>query len=142
MNKEIIGPNLSFFDLSSREASFFPEDTLKGLLACEKWLSSKFFYDQNGSDLFQKITELPEYYLTKAEIEILGDNLDEISELAGQDSALIEFGSGPPLKSRMLLKAINPSIYMPVDISKDYLLKTSKSLAMSRHGDKGTALID
>ena len=129
MNKELIGPNLSFFDLSSRESLFFPEDALEGLLASEKWLSSKFFYDQNGSDLFQKITELPEYYLTKAEIEILDDNLDEISELAGEDSALIEFGSGPPLKSRMLLKSINPSIYMPLDISKGYLLETSKNLA-------------
>ena len=129
MNKELIGPNLSFFDLSSRESLFFPEDALEGLLASEKWLSSKFFYDQNGSDLFQKITELPEYYLTKAEIEILHDNLDEISELAGEDSALIEFGSGPPLKSRMLLKSINPSIYMPLDISKGYLVETSKSLA-------------
>ena len=129
MKKESIGPNLSFFDLSSRESLFSPEDALEGLLASEKWLSSKFFYDQNGSDLFQKITELPEYYLTKAEIEILGDNLDEISELAGEDSALIEFGSGPPLKSRMLLNAINPAIYMPVDISKGYLLETSKILA-------------
>ena len=129
MNNQIIGPNLSFFDLSSRESLFFPEDALEGLLASEKWLSSKFFYDQNGSDLFQKITELPEYYLTKAEIEILHDNLDEISELAGEDSALIEFGSGPPLKSRMLLKSINPSIYMPLDISKSYLLETSKNLA-------------
>ena len=121
--------NLSFFDLSSNESFFSPEDVLEGLLANEKWLSSKFFYDQNGSDLFQQITELPEYYLTKAEIEILDDNLDEISELAGEDSALIEFGSGPSLKSRMLLKAIKPSIYMPLDISKAYLLETSKSLA-------------
>ena len=129
MNEELIGPKLSFFDLSLRESLFFPEDALEGLLASEKSLSSKFFYDQNGSDLFQKITELPEYYLTKAEIEILHDNLDEISELAGEDSALIEFGSGPPLKSRMLLKSINPSIYMPLDISKGYLVETSKSLA-------------
>ena len=129
MNEELIGPNLSFFDLSSKESLFFPEDALEGLLVNEKSLSSKFFYDQNGSDLFQQITELPEYYLTKAEIEILDDNLDEISELVGEDSALIEFGNGPPLKSRMLLKAINPSIYMPLDIAKPYLLETSKSLA-------------
>ena len=127
MNKELIGSNL-FFLIFLRESHFFPEDALEGLLVNEKWISSKFFYDQNGSDLFQKITELPEYYLTKAEIEILDDNLDEISELVGEDSALIEFGNGPPLKSRMLLKAINPSIYMPLDISKSYLLETSKSL--------------
>ncbi|MBP78233.1 MAG: L-histidine N(alpha)-methyltransferase, partial [Deltaproteobacteria bacterium] len=82
---------------------FPPEDVLESLFVSEKRLSSKFFYDQNGSDLFQKITELPEYCLTKAEIEILDDNLDGISELVGEDSALIEFGSGPPLKSRMLL---------------------------------------
>ena len=73
MNKELIGPNLSFFDLSSSELLFSPEDLLEGFLVREKWLSSKFFYDQNGADLFQKITELLECYLTKAEIEILDD---------------------------------------------------------------------
>ena len=129
MNKKLNGTNLSFFDLSSNESFFSPEDVLEGLLANEKWLSSKFFYDQAGSNLFQQITELPEYYLTKAEIEILYNNLDEISELVGEDSALIEFGSGPPLKSRMLLEAINPSIYMSLDISKGYLLEASKILA-------------
>ena len=130
MNKELIGPNLSFFDLSSRESLFLPEDVLEGLLVNEKWLSSKFFYDQNGSDLFQKITEVPECYLKKAEIENLDDNLDGISELVGEDSAPIEFGSGPPLKSRMLLGVINPSIYMPLDISKESLLGPTKRLAI------------
>ena len=129
MKKQLIAPNLTLFDLSMNEPLFSPEEVLEGLLANEKRLSSKFFYDQVGSDLFQKITELPEYYLTKAEIEILYDNLEEISELVGEDAALIEFGSGPPLKSRMLMKAINPSIYLPLDISKDYLLETSRRLA-------------
>ena len=129
MKKQLIAPNLTLFDLSMNEPLFSPEEVLEGLLANEKRLSSKFFYDQVGSDLFQKITELPEYYLTKAEIEILYDNLEEISDLVGEDAALIEFGSGPPLKSRMLMKAINPSIYLPLDISKDYLLETSRRLA-------------
>ena len=129
MKKKLIAPNLTLFDLSMNEPLFSPEEVLEGLLANEKRLSSKFFYDQVGSDLFQKITELPEYYLTKAEIEILYDNLEEISDLVGEDAALIEFGSGPPLKSRMLMKAINPSIYLPLDISKDYLLETSRRLA-------------
>ena len=129
MKKQLIAPNLTLFDLSTNEPLFSPEEVLEGLLASEKRLSSKFFYDQVGSDLFQKITQLPEYYLTKAEIEILHDNLEEISDLVGEDAALIEFGSGPPLKSRMLMKAINPSIYLPLDISKDYLLETSRRLA-------------
>ena len=129
MKKQLIAPNLTLFDLSMNEPLFSPEEVLEGLLANEKRLSSKFFYDQVGSDLFQKITELPEYYLTKAEIEILYDNLEEISDLVGEDAALIEFGSGPPLKSRMLMKAINPSIFLPLDISKDYLLETSRRLA-------------
>ena len=129
MKKKLIAPNLTLFDLSMNEPLFAPEEVLEGLLASEKRLSSKFFYDQVGSDLFQKITELPEYYLTKAEIEILYENLEEISDLVGEDAALIEFGSGPPLKSRMLMKAINPSVYLPLDISKDYLLETSRKLA-------------
>ena len=129
MKSQLITPNLTLFDLFSNESLFSPEEVLEGLLANEKRLSSKFFYDQVGSDLFQQITKLPEYYLTKAEIEILYDNLEEISELVGEDAALIEFGSGPPLKSRMLMKAIKPSIYLPLDISKDYLLETSRRLA-------------
>ena len=129
MKSQLITPNLTLFDLFSNESLFSPEEVLEGLLVSEKRLSSKFFYDQVGSDLFQQITKLPEYYLTKAEIEILYDNLEEISELVGEDAALIEFGSGPPLKSRMLMKAIKPSIYLPLDISKDYLLETSRRLA-------------
>ena len=71
MKKVFVKPNLTLFDLSSNEPLFSPKEVLEGLLESEKRLSSKFFYDQVGSDLFQKITELPEYYLTNSEIEIL-----------------------------------------------------------------------
>ena len=129
MKKVFVKPNLTLFDLSSNEPLFSPKEVLEGLLESEKRLSSKFFYDQVGSDLFQKITELPEYYLTNSEIEILHNNLEEISDLVGENAAVIEFGSGPPLKSRMLMKAIKPSLYLPLDISKSYLLEASKRLA-------------
>lgn len=101
---------------------------LGGLLAVEKSISPKFFYDEEGSKLFTEITRLPEYYLTRTELALLRENTDEIGELVGKSSLLIEYGSGNSEKIRILLERIRPKIYVPIDISKNYLTKAADAL--------------
>jgi dimethylhistidine N-methyltransferase len=100
----------------------FSADVLKGLRSTPKTIPPKYFYDAAGSALFERISELPEYYLTRAELGILQDNATAIAAIIPQDSALIEFGSGSSRKTRTLLAAA-PAItsYVPVDISGEML---------------------
>ena len=97
-------------------------EIVDGLSGEVKKISPKYFYDQRGSQLFDKITRLPEYYLTATELGIMRDNMDEICALVGERASLIEFGSGSSLKTRLLLDHL-PALaaYVPVDISGDYL---------------------
>ena len=94
------------------------EEILAGLRASPKRIAAKYFYDDAGSLLFDKITELPEYYPTRTEIIILRDNAPAIAALLKPGSAIVEFGSGCAGKIRILLDAMNPppSIYVPVEI--------------------------
>ena len=101
----------------------------RGLSADPKSLSPKFFYDQRGSALFEAITDLPEYYLTRAELSILRSHGDEIAEAIGDNVCLIEYGSGSSTKIRVLLESCHPSAYVPVDISREYLLHSSRRIA-------------
>ena len=101
----------------------------RGLGTDPKRLSPKFFYDQRGSALFEAITDLPEYYLTRAELSILRSHGDEIAEAIGDNVCLIEYGSGSSTKTRVLLESCHPSAYVPVDISRDYLLHSSRLIA-------------
>lgn len=103
-------------------------EIIDGLTADRKFLSPKFFYDERGSELFTEITRQPEYYLTRTEIELLKSHTDEISELIGDDFMLIEYGSGSSEKIRILLESLRPSIYAPLDISRDYLAQAAKAL--------------
>lgn len=101
-------------------------EILKGLSQTQKSLSPKYLYDERGSQLFDDITRLPEYYLTETEIQIMFDNLDEISALVGPLASLIEFGSGSSLKTRILLEYLNHlAAYVPVDISEEHLLASA-----------------
>jgi L-histidine N-alpha-methyltransferase len=103
---------------------------LAGLTAPRKRISSKYFYDERGSELFERISELPEYYLTRTELAIMRRHLDEIAELVGPQASVIEFGSGSGLKVRLLLDhLIEPLAYVPVDISRDYLVSMANELA-------------
>jgi dimethylhistidine N-methyltransferase len=102
---------------------------LEGLGRPVKRLSPKLFYDQRGSQLFDAITELPEYYPTRTEIGILRDHGSEMADRLGRDNVLIELGSGSSLKIQTLLAALQPSVYMPVDISKEHLLESAHALA-------------
>src|SRR5215813_817280 len=100
----------------------FLDDVLAGLLAEPKRLPPKYFYDQIGSELFQRITALPEYYLTRTEIGILEARADEIAKLIPADAAVVEFGAGSSAKTRILLRAApHISAYVPVDISGAFL---------------------
>lgn len=100
-----------------------------GLGAAPRHLNPKFFYDERGSELFEQITELPEYYPTRTEIRILEENLEEIADLLGRGALLVEYGSGSSRKIRLLLGALRPRAYMPIDISRDHLLDAAERLA-------------
>ncbi|HEX6983415.1 MAG TPA: L-histidine N(alpha)-methyltransferase [Balneolaceae bacterium] len=105
------------------------DEVLYGLHQPQKQLSSKFFYDERGSELFEKITGLKEYYPTRTEMMILKNNLGEISDLIGPKAMLIELGSGSSTKIRLLLKSLPElAAYVPVDISQSYLRKAARQL--------------
>ncbi len=104
-------------------------DVLNGLALPQKRLSPKYFYDAHGSHLFDAICELPEYYPTRTEIGILRRHGAAMAEYLGRDALLVELGSGSSLKIRVLLEALRPAVYMPVDISKDHLLQSAEALA-------------
>jgi len=100
----------------------FAADVSTGLSANPKQLLPKYFYDEAGSRLFEEITRLPEYYLTRTELKILHDNAAAISAIIPRDSVLVEFGAGSATKAKILLQAAPQiSAYVPVDISAEFL---------------------
>lgn len=105
------------------------EEIIRNLLQSPKSLPSKFFYDRCGSELFEKITQLNEYYLTDTEISILKGNLASITEAIGEKAVLVEPGSGSSKKTRLLLDHLrNPVAYVPVEISEEYLTDVATDL--------------
>jgi len=115
--------------------SGFDEEVRKGLTSNPKRLSPKYFYDQLGSQLFEAICLLPEYYLTRAEDEILRDHADEIVSCVPGCSTLIEMGSGSASKTRSLIEALlrkrSELVFIPVDISASALESSSLILLQS-----------
>jgi dimethylhistidine N-methyltransferase len=109
--------------------SSIPEDVLAGLMAHQKSIPSKYFYDVNGSRLFEAICELPEYYVARTETALLRDVCGDIAACVLQDSTLVEFGSGSSTKTRLLLDAA-PQIrrYVPIDVCRDALERAAQSL--------------
>ncbi|MDO8705339.1 MAG: L-histidine N(alpha)-methyltransferase, partial [Sulfuricaulis sp.] len=105
------------------------DEVLHGLALRHKRIAPKYFYDQRGSQLFDAIGELPEYYLTRTEMGILESCQQEVAQLAGPDGTLIEFGSGASKKIRLLLDALHPRHYLGIDISRDFLLESVQRLA-------------
>ena len=102
---------------------------IEGLSQPQKKISPKYFYDETGSQLFDRITELPEYYLTDAELDIMRERVDEMGALIGRQASLIEFGSGSSLKTRILLEHLDElAAYVPVDISEDHLLASAMKI--------------
>ncbi len=121
-------PSLRFSDFHPTPASL-KEEVLQGLSRTPKTIAPKFFYDNRGSQLFDAICKLPEYYPTRTEIGILRSHADDIAQRAGPDCLLVELGSGSSQKIRILLEALRPSAYMPLDISRDHLLQAARVLA-------------
>ena len=108
----------------------FRDSVLEGLSQPQKTLSPKFFYDQEGSRLFDRICETAEYYPTRTELGILTERADAIAGKVGPGVRLVEFGSGAGVKVRLLLSALVwPLGYMPVDISRRHLQMAAMSLA-------------
>jgi dimethylhistidine N-methyltransferase len=109
----------------SRTATSLRDDfrtaVLAGLSRSPRAIPAKYLYDACGSTLFDEICELPEYYLTRTETRILQECIGELATLAGKGRALIEFGSGSSTKSRLLLDALQPVSYVPIDISREHL---------------------
>ena len=104
-------------------------DTLFGLGSAQKTLPSKYFYDEEGSRIFDEITELPEYYPTRTEAEIMALHGREIADALGDGVMLVEYGSGSSIKTRILLDQMQHIAgYVPVDISGDYLHQVSGEL--------------
>jgi dimethylhistidine N-methyltransferase len=110
------------------EQSDFRSEVLAGLRQSPKTIAAKFFYDERGSELFERITELPEYYLTRTELSILTRHAEEMTSLFGDDYLLIEFGSGSSRKVKLLLEASRASAYMPIDISAEFLRASAQQL--------------
>jgi dimethylhistidine N-methyltransferase len=114
---------------SIETADKFAADILTGLTAKPKRLPPKYFYDAVGSALFDRITQLPEYYPTRCELALLRDNAPSIASLFPPNCALIEFGAGSSKKARILLGvAATVEAYIPVDISGDFLQQDTAQL--------------
>ena len=129
----------AFVDLHPA-ADRFLEEVTEGLSRPRKALPPKYFYDERGAALFEAICELPEYYLTRAELAIMAGHAAEMAGHLGQGCAVIEYGSGSGRKTRLLLKAVSPVAYVPIDISRSQLQVTAKEIAAEFPGLPVTAV--
>lgn len=107
----------------------FRADVLAGLAMRPRAIPARWFYDRRGSELFEAITELPEYYPTRTETALLAAHSDEVANIAGPGRAVVEFGSGSSAKTPHLLAAVRPSAYVPIDISGEFLRVSAAALA-------------
>jgi len=107
----------------------FAEEVLHGLRQPSKQIPCKFFYDARGSELFDQICDLPEYYLTRCELQIMRQHICEIADTLGPRCSIIEYGSGSSLKTDILLDHLHePAAYVPIDISRGHLLHAARRL--------------
>jgi uncharacterized SAM-dependent methyltransferase len=110
------------------QTTVFAGDVIDDLSQHPKRLSPKYFYDATGSELFEQITLLPEYYPTRTELGILRDRAGEIAAIIPEGAALVEFGAGATTKVRLLLGQCAFDAYVPVDISGDFLKAQADAL--------------
>ena len=103
-------------------------EILSGLGCMQKRLPPKLFYDATGSRLFDAICELPEYYVTRTEMQIMTANIDEICAAMNAPVKLVEFGSGSSLKTELLLTHLRRAVYVPIDISREHLMTAAERL--------------
>lgn len=116
-----------FFDLAPVLRTM-REEVLEGLDSAQKTLSPKYFYDERGSQLFDEITRLPEYYPTRTETALFERHSQEIAQHFSGEVTLIEYGSGSSRKIRALLEGMKPAAYVPLDISGEHLETSAKIL--------------
>ncbi len=116
------------------------EELLAGLTAPQAWISSKYFYDSLGSQLFEAITQLPEYYPTRTEASILTRQTGDIARAVGTGRTLIDLGAGNCKKAASLFDALKPDQYVAVDISADYLESSLDRLRREFPGIRMTGL--
>ncbi|MBU0825311.1 MAG: L-histidine N(alpha)-methyltransferase [Alphaproteobacteria bacterium] len=107
----------------------FRADVHAGLAQSQKAIPARWFYDATGSALFEDITALPEYYPTRSETDLLTRHAADIAAAVGPGRAVVELGSGSSTKTPLLLGAIAPAAYVPVDISGDFLRDSAAALA-------------
>jgi dimethylhistidine N-methyltransferase len=122
---------LGLYDFEPQRKTF-RDEVLQGLQDARKELPSKYFYDDVGSQLFEQICELDEYYLTRTELAIMQAHIQEMAALLGPQCLLIEYGSGSSTKVCMLLDALQgPAGYVPIDIAKEQLLRSVAALTQA-----------
>ncbi len=128
-SSDIVGATPPYTVRRSRQQMV--RDVRQGLTEVPKQLSPKYFYDERGSELFEEITQLPEYYLTRAERSLLERRISEIVE-AVRPCSLVELGAGSATKTRLILDEMRQSgcaeCYVPIDVSKDFLEATALQL--------------
>jgi len=123
------GPLAFLLDLHP-DAGNFRADVIAGLSAPQKWISAKYFYDEYGSKLFQRITALDAYYPTRTEMEIFEKDGQAIADAIGPGAAVFEYGSGASEKMDWLIKGLpDPVAYVAMDISKEHLIENASALA-------------
>ncbi len=123
--------NFRFFDLAPSTGSFL-EDVVQGLSRNQKTLPAKYFYDERGSQLFEAICELPEYYPTRTELALMRECAPDMASRIGPRTLLIEYGSGSSTKTPILIDALQPVAYLPIDISREQLAASAFALAEAR----------
>lgn len=106
----------------------FREDVLRGLRSRPRTIPARWLYDRRGSELFEEITRLPEYYPTRTEARILEHACADLLARIGPGRAVVEFGSGSSTKTRTLLRCVAPAAYVPIDISGDFLREAVSAL--------------
>jgi len=115
--------------METSEAKTFLDDVINGLSSAQKQLSPKYFYDEFGAEIFERICTTPEYYPTRTETMILKNNVTEIAQRIGPNATLIEYGSGALEKVKIILEALeSPNALVPLDISKEQLMVAAKKI--------------
>lgn len=126
-----ISEHFDSFDDIVTGADEFLTDVIEGLSRPSKTLPCKYFYDETGSKLFDQVCDVPEYYPARAETALMQASAHEMAKAIGSGAEVIEYGSGASKKVRILLDALEaPAAYVAVDISKEFLLQSTKSLAL------------
>ena len=143
--KFVVDERLCYYEPSKNKSEkTFAEELSSSLNQKHKSIHPKFFYDKNGSDLFERICKLPEYYLTRTEINILKKLDDKLSSYMDEEFRLVELGSGSSSKTRLLINALKPKTeieYFPIDIS-EILIDSAKKLCDDYGEIRITGIID